>query len=397
MDRFTAAERELRGAAPHALLAAARGALVTHYAAVDVDLLMADYALTILQPVRAAPTSTDALPIHSSPAGRAFGSQRVHTETDRRTGVLTAYLPITVRGDRVGVLSVRFPEEAYDLAAEPELAELAEVLGHEIFVAERDTDLYRQARRADRLTLAAEMQWELLPARSCSRPEYDIGGGLEPAYAIHGDNFDWTSSGNHLTLTVTNGMGEGVEAALLTSLAVHALRNARRADLSLADQAFLGDQAVYGHYSGRAHLAALLLRFDLATGEVEVIDAGSPKVWRLRAGKVEPIPLEAQLPLGMFEDTVYTTQHLHLESGDRLLFVSDGVYDVLSPAGERYSDRALARAITSTRLLPPAQVPRAVLRELTTHRGSPEPEDDAMVVCLDWHGRDPHQAPSDRP
>jgi serine phosphatase RsbU (regulator of sigma subunit) len=387
VDRFTAAERELRGAAPHALLAAARGALVTHYAAVDVDLLLADYALTILQPVSAAPYTAEPLPVHTSPAGRAFGAQRVHTETDTRNGVLTAHLPISVRGDRIGVLSVRFPEDAYDPAAEPELAELAEVLGHEIFVAERDTDLYLQARRADRLTLAAEMQWELLPARSVSRPEYDIGGGLEPAYAIHGDNFDWSASGEHLTLTVTNGMGEGVEAALLTSLAVHALRNGRRADLSLADQAFLGDQAVYGHYRGRVHLAALLMRFELATGDTEIIDAGSPKVWRLRGGKVEPVELEPQLPLGMFEDTIYTAQHVRLESGDRLLFVSDGVYDALSPAGERYSERALARAITSTRLLPPAQVPRAVLRELTTHRGSPDPEDDAMVVCLDWHGR----------
>jgi serine phosphatase RsbU (regulator of sigma subunit) len=397
VDRFTAAERELRGAAPHSLLAAARGALITHYAAVDVDLLMADYALTILQPVSATPYQAESQAIHSSSAGRAFGAQRPHRETDPHTGVVTAHLPISVRGDRIGVLSVAFPEGAYDPALEAELVELAEVLGHEIVVAERDTDLYLQARRADRLTLAAEMQWELLPARSVSRPEYDVGGGLEPAYAIHGDNFDWSAAGEYLTLTVTNGTGEGVEAALLTSLAVHALRNGRRADLSLADQAFLGDQAVYGHYRGRVHLAALLLRFELATGRVEVIDAGSPKVWRLRAGKVEPVPLEPQLPLGMFEDTVYTTQHLQLEEGDRLLFVSDGVYDAVSPGGERYSERALARAITSTRLLPPAQVPHAVLRELTTHRGSPEPEDDAMVVCLDWRGRDAaHPQAADR-
>ena len=32
-----------------------------------------------------------------------------------------------------------------------------------------------------------------------------------------------------LTLTVNNGMGEGIDAALLTNLAVNALRNARRA------------------------------------------------------------------------------------------------------------------------------------------------------------------------
>ncbi|MCT9094391.1 phosphatase, partial [Streptomyces sp. ASQP_92] len=80
----------------------------------------------------------------------------------------------------------------YDAHAEHELQDVAEVLGHEIVVGERDTDVYLQARRANRLTLAAEMQWQLLPGRSCSRPEYDIGAQLEPAYAIYGDNFDWS-------------------------------------------------------------------------------------------------------------------------------------------------------------------------------------------------------------
>lgn len=38
-----------------------------------------------------------------------------------------------------------------------------------------------------------------------------------------------------------------------------------------------------------------------------------------------------------------------------------------------------------------------MLRELTTHRGSPEPDDDAMVVCLDWHGRDTAPPPAPAP
>ncbi|OKK03838.1 phosphatase [Streptomyces sp. CB03234] len=387
MDRFSAVERALRGAPPHALFEAVRDALTTHYTAASVDLLMADYAMTILQPVNALPYTAEPVPVHASAPGRAFGSQHPHVERPARATEVIAHFPVSVRGDRIGVLTVCLPEDHYTPQTERELQNIAEILGHEIVVAERDTDLYLQARRASRLTLAAEMQWQLLPGRSCARPEYEIGAQLEPAYAIYGDNFDWSASADHLTLTVTNGMGEGIEAALLTNLAVNALRNARRAGLSLTDQAFLADQAIYGHYHGAAHLSVLLLSFDLETGEVEIVDAGSPKMWRLRQGKVEPIELDAQLPLGMFEDTIYTAQPFTVLPGDRLFFVSDGVYDVASPAGERYSERALIRAMTSTRLLPPSQVPRAVLQELAGHRGPIDAEDDAMVVCLDWHGR----------
>ncbi len=386
MNRFVTAERALRTAAPHELLDAVRRVLAEQYGARSAELFMADYGLTVLQPVSALPHSPEPLPLHGSAAGRAFGAQEPFVEPDR-DGLVRVHLPVSVRGDRIGVLSVTLPDG--DPAASPlaELADIAQVLGHEVVVAERDTDLYLQARRKERLTLAAEMQWQLLPGCSCTRPEYELGAQLEPAYAIFGDNFDWSATADRLMLYVTNGMGEGIEAALLTSLAINALRNARRADLSLADQAALADQAVYAHYQGRSYLSVLMFDFELATGRVKVVDAGSPQLLLLRGGSVERVTFEAQLPLGMFEETDYMTQEFRVEPGDRLVFVSDGVYAVADPKGEAYGDAALARAIQSTRLLPAAEVPRALLRELSGHRGRSVPDDDALVVCLDWHGR----------
>jgi serine phosphatase RsbU (regulator of sigma subunit) len=370
------------------LLDAVRRVLHEQYAAESVELFMADYGLTVLQPVSVLPHTLEPVSVHNSPAGRAFGAQEPFVQ-GRPGSRACVHLPVTVRGERLGVLSVTLPDEDQVRDSLTELAEIAEVLAHEVVVAERDTDLYLQARRKDRLTLAAEMQWQLLPGRSCARAEYELGAQLEPAYAIFGDNFDWSATADRLMLYVTNGMGEGTEASLLTNLAINALRNARRAGIPIADQAALADQAVYAHYRGRCYLSVLMFDFDLATGRAQVVDAGSPQMLRLRDGVVERIDFEAQLPLGMFEETDYAAQDFQVEPGDRLIFVSDGVYAVASPGGETYGDAALARAITATRLLPAAEVPRAILRELTGHRGRQVPGDDALVVCLDWHGRRP--------
>jgi serine phosphatase RsbU (regulator of sigma subunit) len=386
MTNFLSVERALRTAAPHALPDAVRSALAAHYGAHAVDLLMADYSQSVLQPVTALPHTAAAVPVHASAQGRAFGSQEAQEERTASGDMIDLHLPVTVRGDRLGVLTVRLPPAHCTADAVRELADLAGLLGHEILVAERDTDVYLQARRVSRLTLAAEMQWQLLPARSCARAEYSIGAQLEPAYAIHGDNFDWASTAESLTLTITNGMGEGIEASLLTNLAVNALRNARRAGIDIADQAALADQALYAEHAGNAHVSTLLLCFDLATGRVDVVDAGSPQLWRQRDKVVERIPFEAQLPLGMFDQTDYVLQEFRVLPGDRLVFVSDGVYAASSPAGEAYEDQALARAITAAGLLPAADVPSAVLRELAAYRDA-DADDDALVVCLDWHGR----------
>ncbi|MGI5380455.1 PP2C family protein-serine/threonine phosphatase [Streptomyces sp. CA-251387] len=390
MNRFVAAERALRSAAPHQLVDAVREVLCNDYAANSVQLFLADYGLATLRPVHPAPGPSEPMPTHGSPAARAFGSQEPFVDklTDDQ---VCLYLPVSVRGDRLGVLAVTMPSAGQAEECLHELAEVAQVLGHEVIVADRDTDLYLRARRADRLTLAAEMQWQLLPGRSCTRPEYALGAQLEPAYAIFGDNFDWSATADRLMLYITNGMGEGIEASLLTTLGINALRNARRAGLPIADQAALADQAIHAQYRGDAYLSVLLLDLDLRTGRLQVVDAGSPQMLRLRGRTVTAVDLEAQLPLGMFEETNYVAQEFAIEPGDRLVFASDGVYAVAAPGGERYGERALARAIVSTSLLPAADVPGAVLRELSGHRGTPVAGDDALIACLDWFGS--RQAP----
>ena len=386
VNRYVATERALRTAAPHRLVEALRPALTTWYAAESVDLLLVDYGLTALQAVDGEPWPAGGVPLHNTAAGRAFGAQEPFAE-DARAGQVRLHLPVTARGDRLGVLSLTVPDRVCDAPAIAELADLAEVLGREVVIAERDTDLYLRARRRTRLTLSAEMQWLLLPGHSRVHEEYAWGAHVEPAHALHGDNFDLSATHDHLTLTVTSGTGRGVEAAVLTNLAVSALRNARRAGIDVADQAALADQAVYAHYRGSSHLSVLLLDFELATGQAQVVDAGSPQLLRLRDGSVEPIGFEPQLPLGMFEETDYAAEKFSVRPGDRLVFVGDGVRAAAARAGGPQGGRLLARAITSTRLLPAAEAPRAVLRELSRQGGGTLADADALVLCLDWFGR----------
>ncbi|MCS7478748.1 PP2C family protein-serine/threonine phosphatase [Umezawaea endophytica] len=322
--------------------------------------------------------------IRTSTAGRAFTAQQVLLEPAEGEGV-AAYVPVAVRGDRLGVLMVTLPEAPGESARQA-LTDLATVLGYELVVVERDTDLYLQARRRERLTLAAEMQWQLLPRRGCAREESSLGGQLEPAYTIGGDNFDWSASTDHLTITVSNGMGSGIRAALLTNLAISARRNARRAGLGLVDQACLADQALYAEYGGAEHVATLLLRFELSTGRVAVVDAGSPHLLRLRDDRVDLIPFEAQLPLGMFDRTDYHEQDFHVEAGDRLGVVSDGVRTALSPGGVEYGATNLDRIIRDSRNLPAPEAARAISTELLDYHEGTDLIDDAVVVCLDWTG-----------
>ncbi|MEU5961559.1 PP2C family protein-serine/threonine phosphatase [Micromonospora parva] len=349
--------------------------LAGSYRITDVELYQVDYRLAELLPL----TDGDSITSPGHPAWRAF---------DHQSPIVTdgvAWMPVTMRGERRGVLRLSpVPDDQEVVTA---LTEVATALAHEVAAVSAGTDVYRAARRTQRLTLAAEMQWDLLPGRSRIRPSFSLAGQLEPAYAVRGDSFDWSDDGERLWLSTINGTGEGVAASLLTSLATHALRNARRAGLSLADQAALADQAIYDLYRGGQHLSALLMELDLRSGMMTVVDAGSPRLVLLRGGEVTEQPLEAQFPLGMFEATDYHEQKFPLELGDRVFVVSDGVVEATGQH-MRYGETALDRFLRRTGPMAPLDAVRSLIGDLRAFVAG-DLVDDAVVVCLDWTGPQP--------
>ncbi|WP_433056299.1 PP2C family protein-serine/threonine phosphatase [Dactylosporangium sp. CS-033363] len=352
---------------------------------------LADYRTTSLSPAGVEPGENLSEQLGS--AMRAFASQTPVLEARDGQALARLHLPVSAWGERVGVLSVGL--DADRLPAErPRLEELAESFAVALSAAYRRTDRFHMARRTSRLTMAAEMQWDLLPARAYEQPGVKFAGQLEPAYAVCGDHFDWSVNGDWLTVTALNGMGSGLDAALLTTLAVNAMRNARRSLPSeqsrpgdLTDQAVLAADAIFSQYGGARHVATLLLAINTATGELRMIDAGSPRMILVRNGQVTDMPLDAQLPLGMFGDTRYVEETTTLNPGDRLFVVSDGVHSALRPNEATFGERELSRAIRSTRLQPPAEAISSVMRNLRDYHAGAEMEDDALIICLDWSPR----------
>ena len=119
-----------------------------------------------------------------------------------------------------------------------EVAFAAHALAYVVIANRRFTDLFEWGQRSVPLSLAAEIQHRLLPgAYTCEAGQFTLAGWLEPAGNVGGDTFDFALERDMLHFSMTDAMGHEVAAALLATLMVGGLRNARRAGVGLAEQA----------------------------------------------------------------------------------------------------------------------------------------------------------------
>jgi serine phosphatase RsbU (regulator of sigma subunit) len=212
-----------------------------------------------------------------------------------------------------------------------------------------------------------------------------VAGTLSPAYDVGGDTFDYAAQPQALTVSVTDAMGHGLQAALLAGLAVAALRNARRRQEGLLEQVDQANQALHAQFGGERFVTGQVLRLDVPGGTGAVVNAGHPLPRLVRGGRVEQVGLDADLPLGLDPETIYQVQPLQLEPGDRLVLLSDGVLEAAPEGGVAYGAGRLEEVLRASREVAPYEVARRVVREVIAHRAG-DLADDLTVVCLDWRG-----------
>ncbi len=122
---------------------------------------------------------------------------------------------------------------------------------------------------------------------------------LEPAYNAGGDTFDYSVDREYLYASITDAMGHATEAAMLATFTVGTLRNSRRALASPAQQADAANAGLMGNARADQFVTGLLIRIRLADGQAEVVNAGHPQPYLMRAGRLIDLDLTTGLPFGV--------------------------------------------------------------------------------------------------
>ena len=379
-----AARRADPGDVPDIAVAAAQ-----IFGGTDVVVYLVDFEQQVLEPLSDG-SSHEELP-HSEPvaasmAGRAFVQRRPVT-ADRSDGI-RVWVPMIEGSDVTGVIGVTVPVADEEALAACE--DLGLLIGYIVATEARVTDTYNLRRRRRAMSLAASMQWDLLPPLAVDTRRICAAGMIEPAYEVGGDCFDYAVNGPSFDLAIIDSIGHGVRSAVIAALAIGSYRHDRREGRTLEHIHDNLDAIINDQFGGESFVTGQVARFELDTGTMSLLNAGHPPPMLIRSGRViGDVECPPTLPwgLGPLAAEVAT---ISLEPGDILLFYTDGVIEARGAHGADFGAARLADLANqhASDQLPLTTIVRLLIEAVLEHHNR-RLSDDATVLMVQWTGPQP--------
>ncbi len=341
---------------------------------------VADYSLRRLQHFDGTGAVGNAQPIAGTLAGRVFMSGETQVVGSDPTVV---FVPLIEGSDRIGILEIEFAQ--WDGQVPDLLEPLVAIFVMAWIVKCRYTDTAARARRAEPLSAAAEVQWDLLPPLTGSTEHVAISGILEPAYTIGGDSFDYAFDSDRVDFAVVDAIGHGMSAVLMSAAAINSLRHSRRARRDLTSAYEIADAAIDAQFGHSYFVTAIIGTLDLPSGTLRWVNAGHVLPMLVRNGTyVGPLACEPSHPLGLGGPVIEVAEQV-LQSGDRVLFYTDGISEARSSDSSFYGDDRLADFLVRASLerLPAHETVRHIADSILSFSDDGL-RDDATLLLLEY-------------
>jgi len=259
----------------------------------------------------------------------------------------------------------------------------------------RSIESTRDALRTKQEELEGELQSAARYIQSLLPVAGEVGSGIHmswmyrPSLALGGDLFNvsrWDDQS--IYFYILDASGHGVSPALRAASFATFLRpeNLRNAVAENNPAAMLAE--ANRHYlltEDGNYFTVWIGSFDRSTRQLRYATAGHGGALIQRRDGIITWLAHAQLPLGFETDSAYTLESVQIGDGDRVILMSDGVYEAPAATGEIWGTDRLTTTLHAQRATPLAEALPALLGEAERWHGASVFPDDAAMLGLEFH------------
>lgn len=232
------------------------------------------------------------------------------------------------------------------------------------------------------LEAGREIHKALMPERSPAIPGWSIWLFERPALDIGGDLVDFIRyHDGKYSVMLGDVSGKGLRAALLAAKLQASIRALAPDGDSIDDLARRLNKIFYRDTPAGVFASLVYCEINLASGELNVLNAGHLPPYIIRRGNVEPLP-KGDVALGLHEGATFSSRRIGLNDGDMFLAFSDGLNEARNELFELFGEERLLALLQANAMLSPRQLGEAIVRTVDEFAGEALQHDDLSIIIL---------------
>ena len=241
-------------------------------------------------------------------------------------------------------------------------------------------------RTDSQLRIAQEIQSEMLPLYDINRPDIEVSGKQITAQEVGGDLYDYFIRDEKLFFCIGDVSGKGVPSSLVMAV-VHSLFHSMSQHVSnpVRIMEAINETACEGNETNM-FVTLFIGVLDLPTGRLRYCNAGHDAPL-LISNDVKPLPVNANLPIGLFDDVKYVQQQAQLTDGTTMFLYTDGLTEANNPERKLFGLTRVIEAANSIQQqgnTQPKQVMEAMLNTVHQFAQGAEQSDDLTMLTLQY-------------
>lgn len=210
------------------------------------------------------------------------------------------------------------------------------------YIAQLKTTTAANERFESELSIASEIQKQMLRTDFINDEEVDLYATLKPAKEVGGDMYDFLRVDRQIYFAVGDVSGKGVPAALYMAISRSLFHYVSGMSLNTNGVAACINSSFCSGNDTNMFITMFIGRFDLDTRELVFCNAGhNPIVVIGPDGKASYLHAKSNMAAGVFDEFPYEKESIILEKGSRLLIYTDGVSEAENAVKDQYGEDRL--------------------------------------------------------
>ncbi|MFH2036814.1 MAG: SpoIIE family protein phosphatase [Candidatus Zixiibacteriota bacterium] len=235
----------------------------------------------------------------------------------------------------------------------------------------------------EQLNVARNIQLSFIPKNNPTIKGYDIAGVNIPSGEVGGDYFDFIKIiDNQTGIAIADVSGKGIPASLIMASFRASLIAEIRNNYSIRTICKKVNSLLYESVEQGNYVTAFYGVLDSKNDIFTFSNCGHNLPILIRANSSIEFLKEGGLALGVVDGAEYEERPIFLQSGDVILFYTDGVTEINDKKGREFGQDRLLEALKEFKGLPAVEMQKNIIDRVKSFAAPDHVFDDITIVIL---------------